>query len=137
MVFKPMKSISLVGFALFILCAGQSNLSFAERSNQYQKCMDSVDLGAFKNTQFSACAEKELKLIDRTLNTEYIKLRKNLSPEQKDFLTKGQRAWLQFREDWCRFEESHPSAPGGIVNYRLCLLEKTDRQISLIKGLKF
>ena len=126
----------MVGLALSALCIGQPTLSFAERSSQYQKCMDSVDLGAFKNTQFIACAEKELKLQDGTLNAEYNKLRKNLSSEQKEFLTRGQRAWLKFREDWCRFEESHPSAPGGIVNYGFCLLETTDKQISLIKGLQ-
>ena len=131
-----MKPFSIVGLALSALCAGQPTLSFAERSSQYQKCMDGVDLGAFKNTQFIACAEKELKLQDGTLNAEYNKLRKNLSPEQKEFLTKGQRAWLKFREDWCRFEESHPQAPGGMVNYSFCLLEVTDKQISLIKGLQ-
>jgi uncharacterized protein YecT (DUF1311 family) len=99
--------------------------------------MESVDFGSFKNTQFSACAEKELKLQDRTLNIEYNKLRKNLSPEQKEALTKGQKAWLKFRDDWCRFEELHPSAPGGIVNYGLCLLEITDKQINTIKDLQF
>ena len=112
-------------------------LAESKRSPQYEKCMDSVDLGAFKNTQWASCGEQEYKLQDATLNSEYNKLRKTLSPEQRELLTKGQKSWLKFREDWCRFEEQGPSAPGGMASYVFCLLETTDKQIDLIKGLQF
>ncbi|NDP62964.1 MAG: DUF1311 domain-containing protein [Polaromonas sp.] len=61
-------------------------------------------------------------------------MRKNLSSEQNELLTKGQRSWLKFREDWCRFEEVSPSAPGGVANYNFCLLETTGKQIEAIKS---
>ncbi len=124
---------------LVSICAVLSTTAFAEskRSPKYEKCMDSVELGAFKNTQWASCNGQELKLQDITLNSEYAKLRKNLSPEQRELLTKGQKSWLKFREDWCRFEEQGPSAPGGMVNYGFCLLETTDNQINIIKGLQF
>lgn len=109
----------------------------SKRSTQYDKCMNSVDLGAFKNSQWASCAEQEIKRQDAILNTEYNKLKKSLSTEQKESLTKAQKAWLKFREDWCKFEEVGPSAPGGVENYNLCILDLTDRQINAIKGLQF
>ena len=106
-------------------------------SSLYEKCMDEVDLGAMKNSQWAACAEQEIKRQDITLNTEYNKLRKSLSAEQKEALTKGQRAWLNFRENWCRFEEVSETAPGGIANYNFCILELTGKQIDTIKNHQF
>lgn len=108
----------------------------AKRSPEYEKCMETVDLGAFKNTQWASCAQQEVKRQDTILNIEYNKLRKKLSPDQRDSLTKGQRSWLKFREDWCRFEEKGPSAPGGEANYYFCVLEQTDKQIDAIKTLQ-
>ena len=108
-----------------------------KRSPQYQKCMDNVDLGALKNSQFAACGEQELKQQDVTLNASYNKLRAGLSPEQREALIKGQRAWLTYRENWCRFEEVGPSAPGGYANYTSCLLFVTDLQIKSIKAYSF
>ena len=54
--------------------------------------------------------------------------------EQKDALLQGQRAWLKYRDSWCRFTEQGNSAPGGIVNYGFCMLDLTDKQIELIKA---
>lgn len=103
-------------------------------SAQYEKCMDAVDFGAFKNSQWISCAEQEIKRQDVALNAEYNKLRKALTAEQKEALTKAQRAWLKFREDWCRFEEVGPSAPGGEANYHFCIIELTNKQIDRIKS---
>lgn len=98
--------------------------------------MDSVDLGALKNSQWASCSEQELKRQDVILNAEYNKLRKNLSAEQRALLTRGkkEKSWLKFREDWCRFEEQSPSAPGGVVNYYFCLLDTTEKQSARSKG---
>ena len=122
-------------FILVLLLAVFSLSAYAEskRSPQYEKCMDSVDLGASKNSQWASCSEQELKRQDVILNAEYNKLRKNLSAEQRALLTKGQKSWLKFREDWCRFEEQSASAPGGVVNYYFCLLDTTEKQIGRIK----
>lgn len=105
-------------------------------SPQYQKCMDAVDLGAFKNSQWASCAAQEIKIQDAILNSEYNKLIKTLSPEQRTALTNGQRSWIKFRDDWCRFEEVGPSAPGGQANLNFCILELTTGQISKLKEFK-
>lgn len=131
-----MKHIKLIAsaFVLSSLCLGVTVAQAESKpSAQYQKCMDSVDLGAMKNSQWAACAAQELKRQDATLNAEYNKLRKALSAEQKEALTKAQKSWLKFREDWCRFEEVGPSAPGGEANYNFCVMELTNKQIDKIK----
>ncbi|MFB6404519.1 lysozyme inhibitor LprI family protein, partial [Pseudomonas putida] len=91
------------------------------------------NLNARRHSQWAACAAQELKRQDVTLNAEYTRLRKALSAEQKEALTKAQKSWLKFREDWCRFEEIGPSAPGGEANYNFCLMDLTNRQIDRIK----
>ncbi|MGO4998307.1 lysozyme inhibitor LprI family protein [Oceanisphaera sp. W20_SRM_FM3] len=113
--------------------------AFAESSisAHYQTCMDAVDFGSFKNSQWAACAEQELQRQDVILNAEYNKLRKTLSAEQKQSLTTAQKSWLTFRENWCKFEEVGPGAPGGIASYGFCMVELTDKQIEAIKGFQF
>lgn len=131
-----MKHIKLIAsaFVFSSLCLGITGAQAESKpSAQYQKCMDSVDLGAMKNSQWAACAAQELKRQDATLNAEYNKLRKALTAEQKEALTKAQKSWLKFREDWCRFEEVGPSAPGGEANYNFCVMELTNKQIDKIK----
>ncbi len=131
-----MKHIKLIAsaFVFSSLCLGVTGAQAESKpSAQYQKCMDSVDLGAMKNSQWAACAAQELKRQDATLNAEYTKLRKALTAEQKEALTKAQKSWLKFREDWCRFEEVGPSAPGGEANYNFCVMELTNKQIDKIK----
>lgn len=131
-----MKHIKLIAsaFVFSSLCLGVTGAQAESKpSAQYQKCMDSVDMGAMKNSQWAACAAQELKRQDVTLNAEYTKLRKALTAEQKEALTKAQKSWLKFREDWCRFEEVGPSAPGGEANYNFCVMELTNKQIDKIK----
>ena len=131
-----MKHIKLIAsaFVFSSLCLGVTGAQAESKpSAQYQKCMDSVDLGAMKNSQWAACAAQELKRQDVTLNAEDKKLRKALTAEQKEALTKAQKSWLKFREDWCRFEEVGPSAPGGEANYNFCVMELTNKQIDKIK----
>ena len=69
-----MKHIKLIAsaFVLSSLCLGVTGAQAESKpSAQYQKCMDSVDLGAMKNSQWAACAAQELKRQDATLNAEY------------------------------------------------------------------
>jgi uncharacterized protein YecT (DUF1311 family) len=75
--------------------------------------MDNVDYGAFKNSQWTACTTEKLKKLDVVFNSEYNRVRKKLTTEQRDSMTKGQRSWLKFREDWCRFEEVGPNGTRG------------------------
>ena len=102
-------------------------------SPEFQKCMDEVDLGAFKNTQWTACYEAEWKRQDRQLNAVYQKIQKSTDPELKQALVKGQRAWLAYRDAWCSYEFLTPVAPGGYVNKAACLVDLTVAQIKRLK----
>lgn len=108
----------------------QLNLSSPE------KCRDTVDFGAMKNSQWAICDKIELNHLDEILNKNYQFLRKNMDKEQKEFLTKGQKSWLIFREEWCRFEEiGSPEAPSGEARYTSCLIQMTEKQITRLKEL--
>lgn len=102
---------------------------------QYETCMDKVDLGALKNSQWAACADQELKKVDATLNTYYRKLQQQLEPEQREALKKSQRAWLQYREARCSFEALGPVAPGGAASQSLCMLEMTAQKADYLRDL--
>ncbi len=108
----------------------------SKRSPQHEKCMDSIDHGGMKNSQMATCTAEEVKRQDVTLNAEYRRLRESLSPAQRESLLTAQRSWLKFREDWCRFEEVGPAAPGGLASYYFCLLEVTDRQIEAFRSFR-
>jgi len=103
-------------------------------SPEFEKCMDAVDLGAFKNTQWTACYEAEWKRQDKQLNAVYQKIQKTASPELKQALLKGQRAWVAYRDAWCSYEELTPVAPGGYVNKAACLVDTTATQINRLKN---
>lgn len=120
-------------FALFPFPAHAES----KKSTDYKNCMENVDLGALKNSQWASCAEQERIRQEAVLSSEFHKLRQELSPKQNNLLTKAQHSWLEFRENWCRLEENGPSAPGGIASYNFCMLEVTEKHIELIKSLQF
>jgi uncharacterized protein YecT (DUF1311 family) len=105
----------------------------ATESPGFQKCMDDVDLSAFKNSQWAACYEAELQIQDRRLNVVYQRVQRANTPELKQALLKGQRAWLIFRDAWCSYEEQTPYAPGGSVNKLACLMDITIDQIERLE----
>lgn len=126
--------------ALSILAIGwlaPAGVAMAEYrySPQYETCMDKVDLGALKNSQWAACADQELKKVDAALNTYYRKLQQQLEPEQREALKKSQRAWLQYREARCSFEALGPIAPGGAASQSLCMLEMTAQKADYLRDL--
>ena len=126
--------------ALSILAIGwlaPAGVAMAEYrySPQYETCMDKVDLGALKNSQWAACADQELKKVDAALNTYYRKLQQQLEPEQREALKKSQRAWLQYREARCSFEALGPVAPGGAASQSLCMLEMTTQKADYLRDL--
>lgn len=134
-----MKFLSLSSGLVLAICTALSSSVLAEsqRSRQYINCMESVDLGGFKNSQWADCMTAELQRQDVELNIQYRNLRSSLSTEERNALTQAQRTWLKFREQWCRFEEQSPIAPGGTVNYLSCLLRLTDQQIEAIEGARY
>ena len=124
----------LSGTILLALAPFMSAARAETESPEFQKCMDAVDLGAFKNTQWTACYEAELKRQDRQLNAVYQKVQKAATPELKQALVKGQRAWVAYRDAWCSYEELAPVAPGGSVNKSACLVDLTIAQITRLKN---
>ncbi|WP_395636946.1 lysozyme inhibitor LprI family protein [Sphingorhabdus sp.] len=106
----------------------------ATESPGLQKCMDDVDLSAFKNSQWEACYEAELEIQDRKLNVVYQRVQRANTPQLKQVLLKGQRAWLIFRDAWCSYEEQAPYAPGGSVNKLACLVSITIDQIERLEA---
>jgi uncharacterized protein YecT (DUF1311 family) len=124
-------SIAIALLALSISC-----YTYAESkvSAQYDKCVSKIDNSALGNSQLTSCANQEAKRQDVALNAEYNMLRGRISAEQKDQLTKAQKAWLKFRDEWCRFEEIGPADPGGETGRALCVIDLTGRQVELIKA---
>ena len=105
-------------------------------SSEYAKCYDKVDLGAMKNSQWAACDDAELPRLDKKLNQVYSKVRGSLDASQKAQMTKGQKAWLDYRESWCRFNEAAQlTAPMGYAAYTSCVVQMTDEKISELRDL--
>jgi uncharacterized protein YecT (DUF1311 family) len=125
--------LKLVPLACLAVAAPAFAADKVKETPQFQTCMDNVDLGAMKNAQWYACYVEELSRQDKVLNTEYRALQGRIPPEAKDLLTKGQRAWIAYRDAWCKLEQELPNAPGGEVNFQSCMLEQTLAQINRLK----
>ncbi len=132
-----MKPLLATIFTAILLSMSPPFISASEAATEspgFQKCMDDVDLSAFKNSQWAACYEAELQIQDRRLNAVYQRVQRANTPELKQALLKGQRAWLMFRDAWCSYEEQAPYAPGGEVNKLACLLSITINQIERLEA---
>ena len=125
--------LPLASLALFLAAMPAFAADKVKETPQFTDCMDKVDLGAMKNSQWLACYTQELARQDKVLNTEYRALQGRIPPEAKDPLIKAQRAWIAYREAWCKLEQELPNAPGGEVNYQACLLDQTLLQINKLK----
>ena len=122
---------ALAALAFGVQAEKKSNISAA-----YQDCADKVDLGAFKNSQWAACDEAELPRLDKKLNQVYGKVRGVLDASQKEQMTRGQKAWLDYRESWCRFNEAAQlTSPMGYAAYTSCVVQMTDEKINELRDL--
>ncbi len=75
------------------------------QSAEVTKCMEAVDMGAFKNTQLNACYEQKMARQDKVLNAEYKRLQAaSAKPEAAKAWVLGQRSWLAYRTSWCDYE---------------------------------
>ena len=125
----------LFACCLAMLVSTAAQAEPVKETDDFRACMDAVDLGAFKNTQWAACYEAELLRQDAALNDTYRRLAGSLPADAKAALVKGERSWLAYREHWCRFEGMTEMAPGGEVNRTACLLELTLLQINKLGSL--
>jgi uncharacterized protein YecT (DUF1311 family) len=126
-------ALPLASLALLLIGTPAFATDKVKETAQFTDCMDKVDLGAMKNSQWYACYTQELARQDKVLNAEYRALQGRIPPEAKDPLIKAQRAWIAYREAWCKLEQELPNAPGGEVNYQACLLDQTLLQINKLK----
>ena len=123
--------LKLVALACFAFSAQASFGEELQTSREYKQCTDAVTPGETEGHHFAACDRAELKRQDKVLNEVYQQLKRQLSPEQAEVLTKAQRGWLRQREDWCQFEKTLGGFPEQ--NYSWCVLEATLRQIATLK----
>ena len=121
-------AITLIGF--------KAHAEKVVETAQFTKCMNDVDLGAFKNTQWGACYEAELARQEKRLALEYEKLGKQYKAVDKKLLDAAKKSWLIYRGQWCRYEQALPIAPTPYVNYRACLVDTTIEQINKIKKVR-
>ena len=122
-----------LAIAFALTCGFAHAQEKAATSAQFQTCMENVDLGAMKNTQWGNCYAQELARQDKVLNAAYRELQAQVPTEAKDALVKAQRAWIGYRDSWCRLEVELPNAPGGEVNRLSCLVDMTIAQTNRIK----
>ena len=102
-------------------------------SAAFRKCMDKVDLGAMKNSQWLACYQAELQRQDKVLNDEYRKLVARTPAEARDKLRVAARAWIGFRDGWCGFEGKLDAAPSPEVNAASCMMDMTIAHVRRLK----
>jgi uncharacterized protein YecT (DUF1311 family) len=90
-----------------------------------KKCMDEVDLAAFKNVQRTHCYVKEVArleaILDRTLKEVIEKSPSNTRQHLQD----AEGTWLDARDEWCNYIGSLPMAPLPLFNRQYCLAEQT------------
>lgn len=114
----------------FCLTSASAHAESAALTAQFTKCMNDVDLGAFKNSQWGACYEAELARQNKRLDLKYKKMQAGYKDVNKKLFDAAKKSWLAYRESWCRYEEALPIAPTPYVNYRACLVDTTIEQIN-------
>jgi uncharacterized protein YecT (DUF1311 family) len=103
-------------------------------SSDFDSCMDNMDLGAFKNSQWLACHEAELRRVDSILNENYSFLKQHiLNRDVQAKLVEGQRAWVGFRDRYCEFEGRLNVAPTPEIGRVSCLIDLTRAQATRLK----
>ena len=102
-------------------------------TKDFSRCMQNVDLGAMKNSQWLNCYQLELKRQDLLLNQTYQKLKAKLSAAQQNALIGGQKAWIAYRDGWCKFQSTLDVAPTPEINGLACLVDLTAEQVKKLK----
>ena len=115
------------------LCLAQDQPSAPQMTPSFTRCMEAVDLGAMKISQWSACYQQEYKRQDAFLNFEYQALRSRSSASNLPGLTAAQRAWISYRDAWCKYEGTLDVAPSPELNGLACLVEVTAGQVRKLK----
>ncbi|MCP6759573.1 MAG: lysozyme inhibitor LprI family protein [Fischerella sp. CENA71] len=74
------------------------------------------------------CSQQSYAAADKKLNQTYQKVLVNLKKEPKQLLTKGQQAWIVFRDNTCDFEVYGSRGGTGYEIFRNQCLERLTKQ---------
>jgi hypothetical protein len=111
----------------FVFIAGQPRAESVTDaySRQFADCMERVDLGALKNSQWLACFESEFKRQSQSVEDEHKVLISRLSPDVRRRVQNATRSWMLFRADWCKVDAEFNTAPTPRINEVICLIDMT------------
>lgn len=115
------------------LCLAQDQPSAPQMTPSFARCMEAVDLGAMKISQWTVCYQQEYKRQDAFLNSEYQALRGRSLASNLPGLTAAQRSWISYRDAWCKYEATLDVAPSPELNGLACLVEVTAAQVRKLK----
>jgi hypothetical protein len=85
------KTVQVTIVVWITLLSHKSQAEIVTETPQFTKCMNDVDLGAFKNTQWGACYESELIRQDKRLELEYKKLQGDYKKVDKQLLNAAKK----------------------------------------------
>lgn len=105
------------------------NSEFTLDSSAVTKCMDEVDLAAFKNVQRTECYVKEVARLEKVLELTFNEVIQKSPPDSRQFLQDAEEAWAYSRDTWCNYVGALPLAPLPLFNRQYCLAEETSKHI--------
>jgi uncharacterized protein YecT (DUF1311 family) len=114
--------------ATAIFCISTTTYGEIKSSKELVDCIDKIDFGGMKNSQMINCHSEEFKRQDQKLNQAYRSIQKKVNSGAKIELTKAQRSWIAYRDNWCNYEMILNNAPGGELNKAICMVDLTIAQ---------
>lgn len=100
------------------------------------KCMEEVDLSAFKNVQRAACYAKEVTRLEAILEENLKEALQKTPLDARQYLLDAEEAWSYSRDTWCNYVGSLPLAPLPLLNRESCLAEETSKHIDQLNMTK-
>ncbi len=100
------------------------------------KCMDDVDLAAFKNVQRTECYVKEVARLESILELTLKNVIQKSPVDSRQYLLDAEEAWVYSRDTWCNYIGSLPLAPLPLFNRQYCLAEETSKHIEQLNRAK-
>lgn len=101
-----------------------------------KKCMEEVDLSAFKNVQRTACYAKEVARLEVLLEESLAGVLQKTPFEARQYLLNAEEAWSHSRDAWCNYVGSLPLAPLPLLNRETCLAEETSKHLDQLSATK-
>jgi uncharacterized protein YecT (DUF1311 family) len=115
---------------------GEPESGSAEDDSVVKKCMDDVDLAAFKNVQRTQCYVKEVARLEAILDRTLKEVIERSPLDARQYLQDAEGAWLDSRDEWCNYIGSLPMAPLPLFNRQYCLAEETAKHIERLNTAK-